>query len=334
MKRPYTVFAILCGVFCATNAFAQVVSVTWPLTTNLGGTSTNNSLVTGNTEVVSNGAPPPPPMSVFGYHVPEGQRLWVGTTGWIAGSENPTRYIQFDAVPTSGNQLTVTNVSFNYGGAGINGHIKANVYYSVDAWNSRMPLNTVLLAYPTTMLQFTKAVSVVVPIGQMFSLRIYPYAILNNIPMSPTFASHNSVVIKGTSAPAPGPDLRITKTGVLGANGGITYTLTIQNIGSMPAPGPIVVNDTLVTYPAGTVFTGAGGTGLFSCPAAGTSGPWMCTRAAPLLPGPAVTLLISVKVPKPPGGLVKNCATVTQGNGGPADVNPANNSSCVNITVP
>jgi hypothetical protein len=142
-------------------------------------------------------------MSIFGYS--NGQQLWVGNTGWIAGPLDLTRYIQFDASPTSGNSFTVTNVSFNYGDFPLNTDfniLNFQAYYSTDNWANSTVLNSTALVYlNTTMSLFAKSISVLVPSGQTFSLRIYPYALQNGIAATPTFAIHNTVVINGTTAP-------------------------------------------------------------------------------------------------------------------------------------
>ena len=102
MKKLYAVFAILAGLTFTTSMFAQPASVTWGLNSSTLLTSVSVGNVGGLSEFVSAG-----PMVVFDYNS-NGQRLWVGNTGWVAGPENPSRYIQFDATPTSGNNFTST----------------------------------------------------------------------------------------------------------------------------------------------------------------------------------------------------------------------------------
>lgn len=135
---------------------------------------------------------------------------------------------------------------------------------------------------------------------------------------------------------AGGPDLSAVKTATLGVNGSITYVITVKNNGTVAAPLPVTVNDALVAggFPAGTTFTGAGGTGGFSCPAPGAPA-WTCTSNTVLGVNASYTLVISAKVP-PAGGIVANCATVsfptvpaTSG-----DPTPTNNTSCVKNDVP
>ena len=199
MKKLYVELVVLSGLFYATNIFAQAASSTWALdnTTQLTSVSVGN--ITGLVESLSSGSGRFG-MSVFDYSA-DGQRLWEGTAGWIAGSEESNRYVQFDALPASGNSFSITNVSFNYGAAGVDNNIQSNAYYSIDGWVTRTLLNLSPLAYPgSSMLSFNQNVSVTVASGTTFSIRIYPYAIVNSSPVRPTFAVHNNVVISGTVA--------------------------------------------------------------------------------------------------------------------------------------
>ena len=176
-------------------------------------------------------------MSVFDYNV-NGQRLWEGTAGWIAGSEELTRYIQFNASPTSGNSYTVTNVSFNYGDfqTTINFNtLKSNVYYSTDNWNTRTLLATGLIYLNTTMSSFSQTINVLVAAGSTFSLRIYPYAVQNSNAGTSTFAIHNNVVICGTTAP------EVIKTGsICGMKFNDLNGNGVRDVGEPGLPGWII----------------------------------------------------------------------------------------------
>lgn len=125
------------------------------------------------------------------------------------GPDDPTRHLQFDAAPVPGYDFTVTDVSFNYGDHPIpfnTNILKSQVYYSTDGWSSSTPLSSSPLAYlNTSMTTFAMSgLSVPVPTGQTFSLRIYPYALSNGIAATPTFATHNPVTIAGETRPAGG----------------------------------------------------------------------------------------------------------------------------------
>ncbi|MGD1044155.1 MAG: SdrD B-like domain-containing protein [Bacteroidota bacterium] len=203
MKKLYLVLVILSCLLCTTNVFAQAASITWPLTSTIN-PNTPIGNIQGTAESIHAGSGQFG-MSVFDY-TSDGQRLWEGTAGWIAGTEEATRYIQFDVSPTSGNSFTVTRVSFNYGDF----HLTTNSntlnftsYYSTDNWTTRNLMNPPLLYFSTAMLVFN-APNMFVPVanGQTFSFRIYPYAVQNSIAGTPTFAIHNNLVIEGTTAPA------------------------------------------------------------------------------------------------------------------------------------
>src|ERR1700720_4478087 len=105
MKNLCTaVFVVLVGLLFTAGAFAQTASVTWPLdgTSLLTANPSPVGSVQGANEVLGSS----PTMSIFNYGA-TGQRLYAGTTGWVAGPEDPTRYAQFDASPTAGHSLTV-----------------------------------------------------------------------------------------------------------------------------------------------------------------------------------------------------------------------------------
>lgn len=230
MKNLYKVFVILSVFFSVTNVFAQAASVTWPLNNPTQLTSVNSGNVIGSAESISVGSGQFG-MSVFDYST-DGQRLWEGTAGWIAGTEESTRFIQFDALPASGNSFTVTNVSFNYGAAGIDNNIKSNVYYSTDGWVTRTLLNPSPLAYPGFgMTPFTKDISVTIASGSIFSVRIYPYSILNSSPVRPTFAVHNNVVISGSTAAKKNCVIQVTDAACKWGKS-VLLTARLQEIGA------------------------------------------------------------------------------------------------------
>jgi hypothetical protein len=209
MKTKYSTLVILYVLLFTTNIFAQAASVTWKLDGTTQLSSANIGNVTGSSESISAGSGRFG-MSVFDYNS-NGQRLWEGTAGWIAGTEESTRYTQFDALPSSENSFTITNVSFNYGAAGIDNNIQSNTYYSTDGWKSRTLLNPSPLSYPGSgMSSFTQNISVTLPSGATFSVRIYPYSVVNSSPMAPTFAVQNNVVISGTTSSKKNSILQVT----------------------------------------------------------------------------------------------------------------------------
>ncbi len=180
--------------------------ITWALIdTNLVTSTFGN--INGQPESIGVGSSSPF-MSVY-LPYSNGQKLWVGNTGWVAGLLDPMRYVQFNASPQSGNTFTVTSVSFNYGDLPLSTNfniLNFQAYYSTNNWTTGTVLNSTGLIYlNTTMQSFVQTMSVQVASGITFSLRIYPYALQNGIAMTPTFAIHNNVVICGTSAPAGKP---------------------------------------------------------------------------------------------------------------------------------
>jgi hypothetical protein len=259
MKTIHAALLCLAGTVTAANVAAQSVTLTWPLnnTTQMTGSSSPATLATANTEILSGNGGGGYVLSVWDYwtsNTPNAQRLYGGTTGWLATPESPTRFIQFDASPTPGNQLTVNNVSFNYGGNNVASQVQANVYYSVDNWSTRVPLNTSgPLTYALhTMLPFTKAFTApAVAAPNKFSLRIYPFAILPSNAGAPTFAAHSQVVINGNSSPVGGKttEVRIRKI----TQGGVIPGTYVFNVTCSGPGGPYTGGPVSVVLPNGPV---------------------------------------------------------------------------------
>jgi len=175
--------------------------INWDLMGSTAVTSTIGN-VGGQPENISPGTAAP----LISVYLPYsgGQRLWTGTTGWVAGPLDINRYIEFNAAPLPGNNFTVTNVSFNYGDNPLSTDfniINFQAYYSTDNWNTSTILNSSALIYlNTTMSAFNASLNATVSSGSTFSLRIFPFAIQNGIAMTPTFAIHNHVSICGTTS--------------------------------------------------------------------------------------------------------------------------------------
>ena len=179
--------------------------ISWDLLSSQAVTSTTGN-ISGQPEMIGAGTSAPF-MSVFGYN--NGQKLWVGTTGWIPfptniPAEDPLRYLEFNASPTPGNDLTVNSLSFNYGDFPLTTDFRILsflVYYSTDNWSTRTLASTSALVYLNTAMNVfnVTGLSVHVANGQTFSMRIYPYPILHGIVITPTFAIHNNVTICGTT---------------------------------------------------------------------------------------------------------------------------------------
>jgi len=206
MKELYLVCILISCLFYNTNAYAQAASIMWPLTSN---TSFNAPIgnIQGTNETI--GVGPSPSMSVFSYN--NGQRLWMGNTGWAANSTIVlSRYIQFDASPTSGNNFTVTSFSFNYGDIPLAADyniLKFQAAYSTDNFSTSTILNATPLFYLNSTMSTYTATNLNIPVanGQTFSLRIYPYSPNGGVPAIPSFAIHDTVVINGTTSASTKP---------------------------------------------------------------------------------------------------------------------------------
>lgn len=206
MKRINKLFVALFCLLTIINVFAQSALVTWPLTSNQSpNTPTGNIQASPQTIGAGSGSYL---LSVFNPYVANGQRLWTGNqgTGWIAGLPDYTRYIQFDAAPTQGNNFTVQFISFNYSDNPLPTNfniLKGEVWYAINNdWSNKVQLNTTPLSYLNTTVQtFTKSLNILVQNGQTFSIRIYPYAPNGGLAMTPSFATHKNVIIEGTTSP-------------------------------------------------------------------------------------------------------------------------------------
>ncbi|MEG8947247.1 SdrD B-like domain-containing protein [Rosettibacter firmus] len=211
MKKINKLIAILFFLFAITNIFSQSAFVNWPLTSNQ-----NPNTPTGNIQAFPQviGTPSSPYKLEMWPQQPyatNGQQLWTGNqgTGWIAGMPDYTRYIQFDVNPTSGNNFTVQNISFQYSDyptpTNTDFHIlKSEVWYAIDNnWNSSVKLNSNPLDYLSSSIQnFSGSVNVLVQNGHTFSIRIYPYAPNGAVAMTPSFSTHRNVIIEGRTSPA------------------------------------------------------------------------------------------------------------------------------------
>ena len=82
-----------------------------------------------------------------------------------------------------------------------------------------------------------------------------------------TTASVSVSVQGGTGGGSPHPDLTLNKTGPtsIGPSAAMTYTLTVNNVGTAAATGIVVVD----TLPAGVAFVSTETTSLFTCETAG-----------------------------------------------------------------
>jgi len=148
-----------------------------------------------------------------------------------------------------------------------------------------------------------------------------------NVATAATAGDPNSANDSGSDATvvAGSLDLSIVKSHLgnftVGGNG--SYTLAVQNVGSMSTTGTITVTDTL---PTGLTFISATGAG-WNCSTAGQL--VSCANSTPLAPASTRTLILTVSVGASAAPGVTNTAAVST----PGDTNSANNSSSDPTTV-
>ena len=137
-----------------------------------------------------------------------GQRCNLGAAGWPAAEPDTAagRYVQFTTAAKAGKSLTVTNISFNYGGAGSTNAVRAKAFYSVDNWKTATPFtpDTALLYPNSTVAPYSKAVNVAVPANQKFMIRVYPYWVGAAAGSSSKYSVLNTMVVTGTTKASTG----------------------------------------------------------------------------------------------------------------------------------
>jgi uncharacterized repeat protein (TIGR01451 family) len=124
-------------------------------------------------------------------------------------------------------------------------------------------------------------------------------------------------------------DLEMRKTGdppqpISGQQ--VFFNITMKNVGTGPCRLDTVVQD---PRPAGLTFTAAPVANQPGWACSLLGGNASCVTAGTLPPGYTATFTSTATVTAPPGGTITNCATVSN----PADINPANNQSCMTIQV-
>jgi hypothetical protein len=198
MKKTFFLFVLL-GLFFLENLSAQnAASAKWNLSTldSMKVSSTVGTVI-GQNETIGVG---PNGMVIANYNA-NGQRLNQGSFGWAQETtQNDLRFIQFNVSPSTGYDLSITNVSFNYGWAGSTTAMKSNVYYSLDNWVTRTQLNSdvgTLVYGNSTGTAYTKTLNVPVASEKTFSLRIYPFWTSSTTTSTTKYAVHNTVEISG-----------------------------------------------------------------------------------------------------------------------------------------
>jgi len=177
--------------------------ITWDLLQSGGVTSASPGM-NGTGEIIGAGSAAPF-MSVFPPYIPQGQRLWCGNSGWVAGSIDPARFIEFKVTPFPGGTITINQVSFNYGDNPLPNDfniLNSEVYFSTDGWQTSTQLGGILSYLNTSMQNFSQTIpgGATLANGDTFSLRIFPYAPNGSSAMTPSFAIHNNVTFCGTAS--------------------------------------------------------------------------------------------------------------------------------------
>jgi len=136
---------------------AATSCINWNLLNSTAVTSSGNTL-NGIQEIIQG-------MMIFSNnpYTANGQQLWMGNTGWPAGNLDLNRYVEFNSTVASGSQLTIQNVSFNYGDYTLTTDfnlLQFEAFYSTDNWTSSHALTTGPLTYLNTTIQsFIKTVT-------------------------------------------------------------------------------------------------------------------------------------------------------------------------------
>jgi hypothetical protein len=213
MKSRLMSIALVCAISMSVSvpaAHSQVAdSTVWALFAANGAQPAASANLTADSNLVG-----PAAGWVKASYNANGQRCNLGAAGWPAAETDTAagRYVEFTTGAVAGRSLTVTNISFNYGGAASTNAVRAKVFYSIDNWTTKNLVTTdSALLYPnSTMTSFSKALNVKLPAAARFSLRVYPYWVGSAAGSSSKYSVLNTMVISGTTQPSTG----ITGTGM------------------------------------------------------------------------------------------------------------------------
>jgi pectate lyase len=288
MKRILLI--VCCSIIFVVSLFGQAASSTWALTANQSAVVVGS--VTAANQTLSN-------MQVSYPGI--GQRSSpTGTAGtWPAGTEEPTRYMQFAVSPAAGNYFTVNSISMKlYINSGSNG--RANVYYSKDVtFATKTQIGTTITlstAVPGTP-NVTVNPNTVINNGETLYLRIYPwetgattgkYVITNNVVISGTTQSLVAVITSLEQLTGFVQQSSSTPSAVQ------TYTIN----------GTSLTNGVVITPPAGFEISTDGGATWN-----GNSSPVTLPVSSGVITGQPIT--VSVRLNAPAAGLYSGVITHT-----------------------
>ena len=143
--------------------FSTSASATWALTSNATVSTSGNVTATSATKGSSIGTAS---YGGTGMHA----------TGWTtAASKDANGYFQYTISPTTGNDLTVSSLSFtaNYSSSGT--YIIVDVYYSLDNFTTSTQLISDDYVYENTATSISNSPSISVPNGNTLTVRVYGY---------------------------------------------------------------------------------------------------------------------------------------------------------------
>ena len=128
--------------------------------------------------------------------------------GWPSGQTAPVsnQWVQYAVAPVSGKDLTVNNISFDFGPAGSTNAMKVNIYYSLDGFQTE---GTLLNGSPVTLPAYTSgdnsyttvsypSLNIKVTSGNTLTVRVYPW--WPNTASSTKYLVEKNVTISGTTA--------------------------------------------------------------------------------------------------------------------------------------
>jgi hypothetical protein len=250
----FIIALLVANLFFVNKGSGQAASATWNLTSN-GSVSSSSGNITAGTQTFAGAI-------TTGYDPTGG----ANASSW-GTSIDPTKYFQFTVAPTSGNNLTITSLSFFY--YSVSSPMTVRIEYSLNGFATAGTQIGTNLSTTGTSTQYTSpTLSIAVNNGQTLTVRIFGAA-------ANTFRTLyiRSFVLSGTTAANCGTitasatknDVTCfnTSTGVItitGSGGTAPYKFSIDNITNYNAtvvPGasyvPINANSgKFINLPIGT----------------------------------------------------------------------------------
>ncbi|UAY50815.1 sugar-binding protein [Ferruginibacter albus] len=185
-------FLLIASLFCTTNTIAQTFCQTWSLASSTAQTANSGNSTTGNTELIGAGMATPTYTNSGGFSWQRFNKP--GGVNWPATVNTADNiYLEFPITPATGNNLTITSITFNTFLSNSSGSLIFNVYDGTTPTGATGTASSTSSGSPDNV---SIPVSISVPNGSSKSLRLYITG--NN---GRTLAIKN-VVICGTSTAA------------------------------------------------------------------------------------------------------------------------------------